>query len=341
MIVWFTPSMIDGFASGICTFRSVWRAVEPNASATSSEVVGTQPDAQRGQSDRGRQREDHGGDQRGRRADTEQQARTAAGTSTQGSSASRPGPAEAPVRLVGWRPAQIPSGMPISQSSITANEHERQGLDALVPRRRADRRKPARRQQGHPPSGRPYRDHGRGRRRRRTTSCARAPGIALSTTDVMTSSDRVQDVDEQRVRRLVLDHPVAEGIEPARSTSTTQRSGNPGVSQASPIARSRHRRRATRSVGATGSAPSVERRPRLGNADASRRLRGVRSPSPALLHERGHHASRSTTPTTSSPSITRIGRSTLRPRCGISSCTTVVAATRPPAVSRSISGRRA
>ena len=32
MIVWLTPSMIDGFAMGSCTFRSVWRGVEPNES---------------------------------------------------------------------------------------------------------------------------------------------------------------------------------------------------------------------------------------------------------------------------------------------------------------------
>ena len=41
MMVWFTPSMIDGLASGTCTSRSSWRVVLPNDSATSSEVVGT------------------------------------------------------------------------------------------------------------------------------------------------------------------------------------------------------------------------------------------------------------------------------------------------------------
>ncbi len=41
MIVWFTPSMIDGFASGTCTSRSFWRIVDPNESATSSDVSGT------------------------------------------------------------------------------------------------------------------------------------------------------------------------------------------------------------------------------------------------------------------------------------------------------------
>ena len=29
MIVWLTPSIIDGLASGICTFDSVWRGVDP------------------------------------------------------------------------------------------------------------------------------------------------------------------------------------------------------------------------------------------------------------------------------------------------------------------------
>ena len=41
MMVWLTPSMIDGFASGTWTIRRRCRAVDPNASATSSEVVGT------------------------------------------------------------------------------------------------------------------------------------------------------------------------------------------------------------------------------------------------------------------------------------------------------------
>ena len=41
MIVWFTPSMMDGFASGTCSIRSRCRSVEPNDVATSSEASGT------------------------------------------------------------------------------------------------------------------------------------------------------------------------------------------------------------------------------------------------------------------------------------------------------------
>ena len=41
MIVWFTPSMIDGFASGTWTSRRRCFDVVPNESATSTEVAGT------------------------------------------------------------------------------------------------------------------------------------------------------------------------------------------------------------------------------------------------------------------------------------------------------------
>ena len=41
MIVWFTPSMIEGLASGTCTSRSRCRSVEPNEVATSSDDSGT------------------------------------------------------------------------------------------------------------------------------------------------------------------------------------------------------------------------------------------------------------------------------------------------------------
>ena len=41
MIVWLTPTMIAGLASGSCTFRSSCRFVTPNASPASSESSGT------------------------------------------------------------------------------------------------------------------------------------------------------------------------------------------------------------------------------------------------------------------------------------------------------------
>jgi len=42
MMVWLTPSMIEGFAIGSCTLRRVWRVVDPNESAT-SRVVAAMP----------------------------------------------------------------------------------------------------------------------------------------------------------------------------------------------------------------------------------------------------------------------------------------------------------
>ncbi len=41
MIVWFTPSMIEGFANGICTCRNVCREVAPNDVETSMDVSDT------------------------------------------------------------------------------------------------------------------------------------------------------------------------------------------------------------------------------------------------------------------------------------------------------------
>ena len=41
MMVWLTPSMIDGFAIGSWTLRRVCRRVEPNEPDTSSAVGGT------------------------------------------------------------------------------------------------------------------------------------------------------------------------------------------------------------------------------------------------------------------------------------------------------------
>ncbi|MEZ4584064.1 MAG: hypothetical protein R3A10_20915 [Caldilineaceae bacterium] len=41
MIVWLTPIMIDGWASGSCTLKSVWRGVAPNATAASTVSAAT------------------------------------------------------------------------------------------------------------------------------------------------------------------------------------------------------------------------------------------------------------------------------------------------------------
>ena len=98
MIVWLTPSMIEGFASGSCTLRSICRRVEPNDVATSSDGVGHAADPEAGQADRGRQREDHRRDDRRRRRRCRTAARAAAGTRTPGSSASRRGPDAGPSR---------------------------------------------------------------------------------------------------------------------------------------------------------------------------------------------------------------------------------------------------
>jgi hypothetical protein len=42
MIVWLTPSMIEGFASGSCTLRSTCPDVAPNDEPTSTDVSGTE-----------------------------------------------------------------------------------------------------------------------------------------------------------------------------------------------------------------------------------------------------------------------------------------------------------
>ncbi len=41
MIHWFTPAMMVGRATGICTLNSFWRGVAPKASATSINSRGT------------------------------------------------------------------------------------------------------------------------------------------------------------------------------------------------------------------------------------------------------------------------------------------------------------
>ena len=42
MMVWLTPSMIEGFASGSCTLRSTCHDVEPKDVPTSTDVSGTE-----------------------------------------------------------------------------------------------------------------------------------------------------------------------------------------------------------------------------------------------------------------------------------------------------------
>ena len=104
MIVWLTPSMIDGLASGICTFDSVWRWCRPEGIGDLERGRRHVADAQRREPDRGRQGEDHGRDQGGRRSRCRRAARTEAGRSTRGSSASRRGTDGAPARRVGLPP---------------------------------------------------------------------------------------------------------------------------------------------------------------------------------------------------------------------------------------------
>ncbi len=73
MIVWLTPSIIEGFASGSCTFASFCRDVDPKESATSSAVGETSRMPERGEPSRRRDGEDHRRDQRRRVADPEEQ----------------------------------------------------------------------------------------------------------------------------------------------------------------------------------------------------------------------------------------------------------------------------
>ena len=86
-----------------------------------------------------------------------------------------------------------------------------------------------RRQQRHPPAGDDARERRPRRRSTRATSSARGRRLQPSTSVVDAVLDRVQDVDEQPVRRLVLDRPRSRNASNQSSTSTTQRSGNPGV----------------------------------------------------------------------------------------------------------------
>ena len=73
MIVWFTPSMIDGLASGSWTWRRICRFVDAEGLAGLDRVLGHVPDAEAREPDRRRQREDDRGDHRRGRADAEQQ----------------------------------------------------------------------------------------------------------------------------------------------------------------------------------------------------------------------------------------------------------------------------
>ncbi len=41
MIVWLTPTMMDGRATGSCTFDSSWRGVDPTDAPTSRSTCGT------------------------------------------------------------------------------------------------------------------------------------------------------------------------------------------------------------------------------------------------------------------------------------------------------------
>ena len=142
--------------------------------------------------------------------------------------------------------------------------------------------------------------------------------------------DRVQEVDEQPVRRGCRSSTSRRAANQS-SMPTTQASGNRRVQQTSPIA-------------ATTAAPTSQ---------ASRRGQGLRSarigPAPVgsemptsvePLERFDRHSqrsstsaaitrSRSTTPTTWSPSTTRIGRSDDRRQPAINSCTIVSADTSP------------
>ncbi len=40
MMVWLTPSMISGSASGSCTFHRIWRGVQPEVRAASMSAGG-------------------------------------------------------------------------------------------------------------------------------------------------------------------------------------------------------------------------------------------------------------------------------------------------------------
>ena len=58
MIVWFTPSRIEGRASGSCTFSSSCRGVAPYATAASTDLLRHLPDPEVREPDRRRQRVD-------------------------------------------------------------------------------------------------------------------------------------------------------------------------------------------------------------------------------------------------------------------------------------------
>ena len=111
MIVWLTPSMIEGFASGSCTFtqRLTARRSE-RLRDLDRQSSGTPRRPQAGQSNRRRQGEDDGGDQGRRRADAEKEHERDQVARTRGSSACRRGSAAGSARRGRSVPPRSPRG---------------------------------------------------------------------------------------------------------------------------------------------------------------------------------------------------------------------------------------
>ena len=232
---------------------------------------------------------------------------------------------------LGLRPAQIPSGIPISERHGDGHQDQRQGLHARLPQSQHAQGQEAQPcEQRHLPAGEQPADHGGG-------GDDTDPGHPQQ--DVRhTIEERVeevlqrgQEVDEQRARLVVLDHPGLDVGEPSlrvdhpslgEPIGELQRDDRRDHDGADPdqATSPRVRRRRDDDLGWSTDLDAWRRRSRR---CVDRRHAQCSSTKAAIT------ALRSTAPSTWSPSTTRNGRSE-EAKCGISSCTIVDGVMSPP-----------
>ncbi len=153
MMVWLTPSIMDGLASGSWTFAQGLPRRGTERAGDLERGRGHVADAERGEPDRGRQGEDHGRDQRRRVADPEEQD-AGKQVRVRGDRLHRVHErAQDPLRA---RLAARPHAErhPDRERNEDGHEHQGEGLDARLPHpEHAEREDAERGEQRHPPSG--------------------------------------------------------------------------------------------------------------------------------------------------------------------------------------------
>ena len=212
MIVWLTPSMVDGLPIGSWTLRSVWRRVEPNELATSRAVGGT-PRIPRLVS------RTAGGSANINvemmavaapipKSSTSGKRYANAGTVCIASSSGRRA-----FSARSFLPAQIPSGMPIKSPAPTDTM-----MSASVSM--LDSQRPSSPINENPAAATIAIRHP-AKIAARAAAATMTPRYVIRFKTVMHPVeqllrdvlDRGEDEREQRARRLVLDHPVLEAVE--------------------------------------------------------------------------------------------------------------------------------